>query len=112
MWQENLFPVRHRTVKPVLNETLNIDTNLLGELLTLQGVFQDSNCSLGSSFVAKYKLDDAVRNGTSAIPSAVVQTLSYCLILEHQRPCLPTERISSSSPLLSRKIGFKTLQIL
>ena len=53
VWKENLFPVQHQTLKPVLNETLNIDTNLLGELLTLQGVFQDSNCNLGSSFVGK-----------------------------------------------------------
>ena len=52
--------------QPVLNETMNLDTNLLGELLTLQGVFQDSNCDSMSCFVGKYQTGDVVKNGMKA----------------------------------------------
>ena len=41
-------------------------TNLLGELLTLQGVSQSSNCNLTSCFVGKYQIADVVKNGMNA----------------------------------------------
>ena len=51
--------------KPVMMETWGFDTKLLGELLTLQGVFQDSNCDLGT-FVGKFETDEVVKSGVKA----------------------------------------------
>ena len=63
---EMLFENQCLLPKPDCNETLNMDTNLLGELLTLQGVFQDSNCDSLSCFVGKFELADVVKNGAKA----------------------------------------------
>ena len=43
-----------------------MDTSLLGELLTLQGVFQSSNCNSPSCFVGKYQTADVIKNGMKA----------------------------------------------
>ena len=47
------------------NMTLNpnLDVNLLGELLTPQGIFQDSNCKTGSCCMAKYDYAEVLKNG-------------------------------------------------